>query len=68
LNIVGGQDLPARAEENRYFVAAMKAAGHEDVTYFEVEGRNHGTVANRIGEVDDAVAEAMTAFIQRLTP
>lgn len=68
LNIVGSQDLPARAQENRYFVAAMHAAGHEDVTYFEVDGRNHGTVANRIGEVDDAVAKAMISFIQRLTP
>lgn len=37
LNIVGSQDLPARAAENRYFVAAMKAAGHRDVTYLEVE-------------------------------
>ncbi len=68
LNIVGSRDLPARAEENRYFVAAMKAAGHKDVTYFEVDGRNHGTVANRIGEADDAVAKAMASFIQRLRP
>lgn len=68
LNIVGSQDLPARAEENHYFVAAMKAAGHEDVTYLEVEGRNHGTVASRMGEADDAVAQAIMAFIQRLSP
>jgi acetyl esterase/lipase len=68
LNIVGSHDLPARAEENRYFVAAMKAAGHKDVTYLEVEGRDHGSVASRIGEPGDAVAKAMTLFIQRLSP
>jgi acetyl esterase/lipase len=68
LNIVGSRDLPARAEENRYFVAAMTAAGHRDVTYLEVEGRNHGTVASRVGETDDEVAQAMIAFIARLRP
>ena len=65
LIVVGSQDLPARAEENRYFVAAMKAAGHKDVTYLEVGGRNHATIANRIGEANDAVADAMIAFIER---
>ena len=39
LCIVGDQDLPARAEENRYFVAAMKAAGHERISYAEFAGR-----------------------------
>lgn len=68
LNIVGSRDLPARAEENRYFVAAMKATGHQDVTYLEVDGRDHGTIASRIAEPDDAVAKAMTAFIERLRP
>jgi acetyl esterase/lipase len=68
LNMVGSQDLPARAEENRYFVAAMKAAGHQDVTYLEVEGRNHGTVASRVGDPDDVVAKAMISFIERLRP
>ena len=68
LNIVGSKDLPGRAEENRYFVAAMKAAGHKDVTYLEVQGRNHGTVANRTGKADDVVARVMIAFIQRLRP
>ena len=68
LNIVGSRDSPARAEENRYFVAAMKAAGHKDVTYLEVEGRTHDTLVSRIGEPDDAVAKAMTSFIRRIRP
>jgi acetyl esterase/lipase len=66
LAIAGSNDLPARAEENRYFVAAMKAAGHKDVTYFEVAGRDHGTIASRTGEADDEVAAAMLAMIKRL--
>lgn len=68
LCIVGSDDLPARAEENRYFVAAMKAVGHEDVEYLEVAGRDHGTVASRINEPDDDVAEAMLQFIRRHSP
>ena len=68
LCVVGGQDLPARAEENRYFVAAMKAAGHQDVTYLEVPGRDHSTIANQIGEAEDVVAKAMLAMIERLAP
>jgi acetyl esterase/lipase len=63
LCIVGGEDLPARAEENRYFVAAMKAAGHPAVTYLEVEGRDHGTIASRMSENDDLVAQAVKDFI-----
>ena len=66
LNIVGDQDLPARAEENLYFVAAMKAAGHKDMTYLEVENRNHGTVAGCIAETDDKAAAAIVDFIERL--
>jgi len=62
--ICGGEDLPARAEENRLFVAAMKAFGHEKVEYIEVEGRDHGTIISRIPEADDVVARAILAFIQ----
>ncbi len=63
LCICGSQDLPARAEENGLFVAAMKAAGHEHVDYLEVEGRDHGTIVSRIPEPDDVVARAILAFI-----
>ena len=66
LCIVGAEDLPTRAEENRYFVAAMKAAGHNDVTYLEVPGRNHSTIANRVEDSDDTVANQMIAFVDRL--
>jgi acetyl esterase/lipase len=65
LAIAGGADLPTRAEENRYFVAAMKAAGHNDATYLEFAGRNHGSIANRLGEPGDEVANAILEFIAR---
>ncbi len=67
LNIVGSNDLPARAAENLYFVEVMKSVKHEDVTYLEVEGRNHGTIASMMGEADDEVALAIKAFIKRLS-
>jgi acetyl esterase/lipase len=65
LCIAGGDDLPMRPEENRLFVAAMRAANHPDVAYLEVPGRDHGTVASRIGQPDDPVARAMLEFIQK---
>lgn len=65
LAIAGGNDLPGRAEENRNFISALKAAGHLNASYLEVEGRNHGTIANRLPEKKDVVAEAILSFIQK---
>jgi len=64
LCICGGEDLPARAEENRLFAAAMEAAGHKRMEYLEVPGRDHGTIVSRIPEPNDAVARAIVAFIR----
>jgi acetyl esterase/lipase len=63
LCIAGDNDLPGRAEENRYFIAALKGVGHEDAMYLEFAGRDHGSVADRTGQPDDEVARAMQAFI-----
>ena len=65
LCIAGGEDMPTRAEENIYFVAALKAAGHKHADYLEVAGRTHGTIASRIPEPHDPVAKAMLAFIKK---
>jgi len=68
LVIAGSEDLPARAEENRYFVALLKAVGHPDATYLEVAGRNHGTVASSIATVkNDPAAVVIRNFLQRLS-
>jgi alpha-beta hydrolase superfamily lysophospholipase len=66
LAVCGGDDLPIRAEENRLFVAAMKAAGHKRIEYLEVAGRDHGTIVSRIPEPGDVVARAMVRFINAL--
>ncbi|QDV62724.1 Endo-1,4-beta-xylanase/feruloyl esterase precursor [Crateriforma conspicua] len=63
LCIVGDDDLPARSAENHYFVAAMKAAGHAHIRFVEVPGRNHSTIANQMGQPDDAVARLITRFM-----
>ncbi|QEF96194.1 Endo-1,4-beta-xylanase Z precursor [Stieleria maiorica] len=65
LCFAGDNDLPARSEENRYFAAAMKAAGHKNIQFIEVAGRDHGTIASRMGESDDAVAHAILQFIRQ---
>lgn len=65
LAICGGEDSPARAAENFYFVEAMKAAGHDRIAYLEVAGRTHGTIVSRIPGPDDVVAEAILKFIAK---
>jgi dipeptidyl aminopeptidase/acylaminoacyl peptidase len=67
LAIAGSEDLPARPEENRYLVAAMKAVGHADSTYREFAGRNHGTIVSGIPEADDPVAGAIVEFVERVS-
>ena len=64
LVIACSNDLPARAEESRYFVAALKAAKHPDATYLEFAGRDHGSIADHLPERDDVVAAAMLKFIR----
>lgn len=63
LNFVGDNDMPMRSEENRYFIAALRAAGHEAATFIEVPGRDHGSVASKIGDANDPVGPAMVAFM-----
>ncbi len=67
LAIAGSEDLPARPEENRYFVAAMKAVENPDVAYREFEGRNHGTIVTQIPEPGDPVTEAIVDFVARVS-
>ncbi|MCA9263982.1 MAG: alpha/beta hydrolase [Planctomycetales bacterium] len=68
LCIAGGKDLPARAEENRYFVSALRAAGNELVAYLEVPDRDHGTIASRMSEDRDLVAAAIRNFMVKNSP
>ena len=61
------KDLPARAEENIYFTAAMKAAGHKSIECRIVPGRNHGSIAGKFAEANDEVALAMLEFMRKRT-
>ncbi len=65
LAIAGSEDLPARPEENSYFIAAMLAVEHPDSSYREFEGRNHGSIVTRIPEDGDPVADAIVEFVSR---
>lgn len=67
LAIAGSEDLPARPEENRYFVAAMQAVDHDDVAYLEFDGRNHGTIVSQIPNANDPVADAIAEFVARIS-
>ncbi|HEY3330961.1 MAG TPA: alpha/beta hydrolase [Capsulimonadaceae bacterium] len=63
LAICGSEDIPARPEENSYFVALLKSVGHEDATYLEVAGRDHGSIVATIADPGDATGEALLAFV-----
>lgn len=64
LIVMGDRDWPARLEENQYFVAAQKVAGRSNTTLVVVSGRNHGTIASRIGEPGDPARTAILDFIR----
>jgi len=63
LAICGDNDWPARAEENRYFVAMLKTVGHTDAIYREFANRDHGTIVGKIPEANDPVGKAILGFI-----
>lgn len=57
-------DLPARAEENAYLVAILKAAGHKQVTGRVIADRNHANIAGRMSDENDAGLAAAVSFIR----
>lgn len=67
LVLYADNDLPARAEENAYLVAALKAAGNEHVRQKQITGRDHGSVAGKMKEPGDPAAEALLSFIESIS-
>ncbi len=65
--MVGGDDIPTRPEENRYFIALLRAAGHPRASYHEYPGRDHGTMLQHLGDPDDAVANTLRDFVFAVT-
>jgi acetyl esterase/lipase len=65
LILFGDHDWPARLEENQYFVAMQKTVGNSHITLQVIADRNHGSIAGRIPEPGDPVAEAIIHFINQ---
>ena len=63
LLIVGGNDIPCRAEENRYLEAALRHVGHRHVACHIIPGRDHSTIFPRTGAMDDPVANLICGFL-----
>lgn len=64
LLLYADKDLPARLEENTYLAAALKAAGHKQVSQQLITNRDHGTVAKFIKDEGDPARAALLAFIE----
>jgi acetyl esterase/lipase len=64
--ICGSDDLPLRSAENVYFVEVQKAAGNRNVSFLEVEKRDHDTIFDNINTPGDEVASAMLGFMREV--
>jgi len=65
LIIMGDHDWPARAQENRFFEAMLKIAGHPDVEFRQFANRDHGSIIGKIPEPNDPVAEVIIDFVHK---
>ncbi len=61
-------DLPARAEENAYFVALMKDAKNKRIIGQKIQDRNHSTIASEIKNANDPTRKAMLEFMLNSAP
>ena len=63
LVLYADHDMPARAEENAYFVALMKAAGNQGITGQMIADRTHGSIASKLVDHGDPARTAILQFI-----
>ncbi|WFB34784.1 alpha/beta hydrolase [Kiritimatiellota bacterium B12222] len=62
--IIGGDDWPARVEENLYFVAAMeKVAENENISMLIVPDRDHSDILRQASVKGDPAGQAMLKFM-----
>jgi acetyl esterase/lipase len=64
--LVAERDMAMRVEENQLLVAALKAAGNRDASYFFAAGRDHGSIAGAMAKPDDPVAAEVVAYVRRV--
>jgi hypothetical protein len=55
-----------RADENVFFIAALKNAGNKNARYLEIKDRNHFTIGTKFQEQGDEVTHAILEFISKL--
>ncbi len=65
LCVVGTNDLPARLEENLYFLAAMKTVKNEMIDCLVVPERDHTTIISLVDEQGDPVSKAIVDFVAK---
>jgi acetyl esterase/lipase len=63
LTLYAQNDMPSRAEENQFLVAALKAAGHPAAFGRRIDDRTHSTVGHNIRNLDDPARGAILDFI-----
>lgn len=64
LLVLGDRDRPARWEENLYFAALCRAAGHERVFILQGSERDHGGIFRKMALPEDAGGKAVMRFIK----
>lgn len=62
--LVSADDLPGRLEENQYFAAMMRVAGHQDTEFHVIPGRDHSSIGDLFGEPGDPVAPIVLKFLR----
>lgn len=65
LTLYAQNDMLSRAEENMFFVATLKSAGHAENYSLRVDDRDHGTVGHDIRNLDDPARLAILSFIAK---
>ena len=65
LTLYAQNDMLSRAEENMFFVATLKSAGHAENYSLRVDDRDHGSVGHNIRNLDDPARLAILNFIAK---
>lgn len=65
LTLYAQNDMLSRAEENMFFVATLKAAGHTENYSLRVADRDHGSIGHDIRNRDDPARLAILNFIAK---
>ncbi|HEV7404678.1 MAG TPA: alpha/beta hydrolase fold domain-containing protein [Chthoniobacteraceae bacterium] len=64
LILYADHDMTLRADENRYFGAALAAAGNKNFTLLEITDHDHGTIGSGLTKAGDPGREAFLGFIK----